>query len=268
MDNIKEIEGSPSTDQIIVLKSVYKIPKMKIQPTRDKTTNRFLGVPELSPKQKEGLAYYATPDDMIEIYDGKTFDLSKEEDRIIWDWVKYSPRIGASREAIDSSRDKEFYVHIEGIESAKKVKRRDMVHEAVSFIKKDSQADHYKRAKLLGNRMDQMPHIEVIEYLYNVAESTPHKIISLYTDGNMKTKLLLLDAMEARIIYQDSGIYRYGDTEILGTTEEQAVIWLQSADNKNLVDMIKKQLYPEYYKTEEKSTKSTKSTTKTTKSTK
>jgi len=255
---------------IIILKSVYKITKVYMEPAVD-SNGRFPSVVRktdsfgnmmLNDEDKKSGKYLIADNDMIEIFDGKSFDLLDPVDAAWWEAIKLSPRIAQDRSARNSKGElvidgdtkrygtAEFYVERPGQEAKAKNNRKREVHEAKAFIYDDSSDGLYQKARLLGNPMQGAVLSDVEEYLVGIAEAKPDKIRQLYTGTDTHLRILLLDAVEKRVIFYKDKLYIYGEDIILGPTQDTSLMWMKNADNKRLLDHIKKETYPDLYEVE------------------
>jgi hypothetical protein len=100
-------------------------------------------------------------------------------------------------------------------------------------------------ARLLGKNMTNMPDADITDYLIQLAEKDPDKIINLYTGGDLSIRLLFVDAREKHIINFKNKLYIYSDNVVLGATDEAAILYLKDPKHKNLLDLIKRDTYPE-----------------------
>lgn len=216
----------------------------------------------LNDEDKKSGKYLIADNDMIEIFDGKSFDLLDPVDAAWWEAIKLSPRIAQDRSARNSKGElvidgdtkrygtAEFYVERPGQEAKAKNNRKREVHEAKAFIYDDSSDGLYQKARLLGNPMQGAVLSDVEEYLVGIAEAKPDKIRQLYTGTDTHLRILLLDAVEKRVIFYKDKLYIYGEDIILGPTQDTSLMWMKNADNKRLLDHIKKETYPDLYEVE------------------
>jgi 23S rRNA A2030 N6-methylase RlmJ len=58
--------------------------------------------------------------------------------------------------------------------------------------------------------MKNLPDADVEDYLLQVAEKNPDKIISLYTGSDTNLRLLFIDARDKKVIVSKNKIYCYG----------------------------------------------------------
>lgn len=255
-------------ENIITLRSVFKFPKAYIEPAIDPTTNRYAphvrkvdqhGNQITSDADRASSAILIGEDEHIEIFDGKTFDLDDPYDLAWWEAIKHCKRIAQERWKRNAKGDlvidgnvlrygsAEFYIERAGQESKLRVDIRKQRHEAEEFIFSDSKDGLYQKVRLLGNPMSSLPIAEVEEYLLDIAHKTPDKIKTLYTGEDSHIRLLLLDAIDKYVIRFKDKLYQYGESHILGASQEAVIIWFKNPANKRLADMIKQETYPEYY---------------------
>ena len=93
--------------------------------------------------------------------------------------------------------------------------------------------------------MDGMADADVTDYLLQVAEKDPEKIINLYTGGDTAIRLLFIEAREKKIILYKNKLYLYADNVVLGASDEAAILFLKDPKNANIVKLIKQDTYPE-----------------------
>ena len=90
-----------------------------------------------------------------------------------------------------------------------------------------------------------MADADVTDYLLQVADRDPERIIALYTGGDTAVRLLFIEARDKNIIYYKNKIYQYADNVILGATDEAAILFLKDPKNANIYKLIKQDTYPE-----------------------
>ena len=145
----------------------------------------------------------------------------------------------------------ELYIDRPGLETQRRVSRKKKVTQACNFIIEDPQGADGRllKSKLLGKHMSNMPSSDVEDYLLTIAEKDPDKIIRLYTGDDNDLRLLLIEAKDKGVIIIKNKMYLYG-ARPLGGTEDAVIEWMKNSNNQKLVDMIKKDTYPEYYNAE------------------
>lgn len=198
------------------------------------------------------------PADMeILVEDGTTFNLDNILERHKWEAIKNSELIVEERGArdekgnliIDGDKNRygraEFWVEKPGEESARHIKRIQLITKANNFIEQDSAEGRATKVKLLGKRMYNAPDSDVQDFLYQKAEANPNLIIDLYTGQDQQLRLLFIEATDKNIIKKVSGIFMYGDVR-LGVNDEAVIFFFKDPANKQILDEIKIQTFPEY----------------------
>lgn len=263
----------------IVLRSVYGKVGMKyfIQPCPDKLGSYPTCVKNvdshgdmiLSDKERndlaEGRVFFVKKTDTFVITDGQVFDLTNLQDKTVWEAIKNCPLIAPELTAknpdgsymIHGTNDRkevknrrygtaELYIDRPGVETQKRVTKKRKITEACNYIINDPQgADgRLMKARLLGKHMTNMPTTDVEDYLLNVAEKDPEKIIKLYTGEDNDLRLLLIEARDKGVVTIKNKMYLYGSRPI-GGTEEAAVEWMKQSANQQFVEMLKRDTFPE-----------------------
>lgn len=268
-------------DTKIILRSVYEKANLVyyIQPCKDKhghfpscikRVNKD-GDMIMSDTERndfsEGKAVFWPENHFFTITSGKVYNLEDAHDKAEWEAIKNCPLIAKSRDERDENGNfvidgpkstvknparygvAELYIDRPGLETNKKVKRKQLVHKACSYIYDDERgADgQLNMARLLGKNMSNQTNADVIDYLISVAEKDPKKIIDLYTGGDTSIRLLFIEAKEKKIIYIKDKVYLYGDNIALGATDDAVIAWMKEPRNLKILELIKKDTYPEYY---------------------
>lgn len=198
------------------------------------------------------------PADMeILVEDGTTFNLDNILERHKWEAIKNSELIVEERGArdekgnliIDGDKNRygraEFWVEKPGEESARRIKRKQLITKANVFIEQDSAEGRATKVKLLGKRIYNAPDSDIQDFLYQKAEANPNLIIDLYTGQDQQLRLLFIEATDKNIIKKVSGIFMYGDVR-LGVNDEAVIFFFKDPANKQILDEIKIQTFPEY----------------------
>lgn len=209
--------------------------------------------------------YFIKETDVFTVVDGTTFDLDDTRDRYIWDAIKNCPLIAPDYYAKDKTGNSlingtmgwnskqprfgvaELYVERPGVEANRRVSRKKLKHDAESYIYGDERGAEGRvlKARLLGHKMDHMPDADVTDYLLQIAEQNPEKIINLYTGGDTSIRLLFVEARDKHIINFKNKLYIYADNVVLGATDEAAILFLKDPKNANVLKLIKRDTYPE-----------------------
>ncbi len=273
-------------DNIIVLRNIYdKITDMKyfIQPCKDKVTGQWpkcikrVKNPSdpnsemiMSDRERdeysEGKVAFFPENKIFVIQNGKTYNLDNMWEAAEWEAIKNCPLIVPDRNARDKQGNllidgpiskpnkptrngiAELYIDRPGLDTQRRVSKKQLIHKAESFIYDDVRGADGQRnmARILGKDMSNQPIADVIDYLTRVAEKDPNKIINLYTGGDIALRLLFIEAKEKHVIYLKNKLYLYGDNIVLGATDDAALAWMKDPKNLQVLELIKKDTYPEY----------------------
>ncbi len=283
-ENKKEVDLS----QKIVLRSVRgKVGNViKIQPCKNPETSEYAdcvkrvdsnGDMILSEAERNdpNRIHFIKETDVFDIVDGTTFDLENVRQRFIWEAIQYCPLIAPDYYAKDKNGNSlingtpgwnskaprfgiaELYVERPGVEANRRVSRKKLKHDAESYIYGDERGydGRVLKARLLGHRMDGMADADVTDYLLQVAERDPEKIINLYTGGDTAVRLLFIEARDKNIILYKNKLYTYADNVVLGATDDAAILFLKDPKNANVYKLIKQDTYPELIGKKENSKK-------------
>lgn len=287
MDNKKKITKTDIVfdSNIIILKSVYDKSNIKyyIQPCKDKYGKfpscikkvNSSGDMIMSESERnafsEGTAAFFPENHIFEIQSGKTYHLDDLWEKAEWEAIQNCPLIAKSRDARDASGNliidgpistpqhptrngvAELYVDKPGLDTQRRVSRKQLVHKAESFIYDDPRGvdGQLNMARILGKDMRNQPAADVLDYLIRIAEKEPQKIIDLYTGNDVSLRLLFIDAKEKKVIYIKNKVYLYGDNIVLGATDDAVIAWMKDPKNQKVLELIKRETYPEYYTTAE-----------------
>lgn len=268
-------------DKIITLRSVYDKSNIKyyIQPCKNKYGQypscvkrvNSQGDMIMSEKERndysEGRIMFFPENHIFVVTSGKTYNLNDIHDKAEWEAIENCPLIAKSRDAKDANGNfiidgpkstpnkparngvAELYIDRPGLDTQRRVSHKQLIHKAESFIYNDPRgADgQLNMARILGKDMRNQPTADVIDFLIRVAEKDPNKIINLYTGDDISLRLLFIDAKEKKVIYIKNKVYLYGDNVILGATDDSVIAWMQDPKNQKILELIKKDTYPEYY---------------------
>ena len=274
MANKQELDLS----QKIVLRSVRgKVGnKILIQPCRNPRTGNYADCVKkvdsnndmiLSEEEKNdpNKDFFVKESDLFTVVDGTTFDLENVRERFIWEAIKYCPLIAPDYFAKDEKGNSlingtsgwnvknprygvaELYVERPGVEANRRVNRKKLKHDAESYIYDDERGAEGRvlKARLLGHKMDHMPDADVTDYLLQVAEQDPERIINLYTGGDTAVRLLFIEARDKHVINYKNKLYTYAENVVLGASDEAAILFLKDPRNANVYKLIKQDTYPE-----------------------
>lgn len=255
----------------ITLRSVYgKVKKYYFQPLRlkngmfpsfvkrvrvaaDGSSEMILSEAEMNSPERD---YFIPEDFIIQVEDGKTFNLDDPYEKNLWEAIKGSDLIAPERDARDEQGNflidgnirrygmAELYIDRPGVEAQRRVSKIQLINKAYNYVTDDSPAHRRIICKLLGKAMDHVADADVQDYLYSKSETNPNLIIEIYTSSDQALKLLLIEARQKNIIKNQSGIFMYADTS-LGMTDEAMILFLKDPKNKAIYDSLKYEVYPE-----------------------
>jgi len=214
----------------------------------------------------EGRAVFFPENHIFVVQSGKTYNLDDPYDKAEWEAIENCPLIAKSRDEKDANGNliidgprstalhparygvAELYVDRPGVQAQRRVTRKQLIHKAESFIYDDPRGldGQMNIARILGKDMRNQPIADVLDYLLDVADKDPQRIINIYSD-DISTQLMFLDAKEKHIIVLRNKLYFYGDNIVLGATDEAALAWLREPKNQKIVELIKRDVYPEFY---------------------
>ena len=271
---------------IIVLRSVYgKVGQIYyIQPVKNPKTGRFaecvrrinsMGDMIMSDEDRNSGRVLVPENKVFEVQDGTQLNLEDPYDNAEWECIKFAPIIAPSRDARDSKGNllidgeiaegktnarygvAELYVEAPGVEVAKKVTTVKLRHDAEEFIFNDEKGAEGRvfRARLLGKNMKNAPDSEVTEYLLNIAAKDPKKIIDVYSGSDTGLRLLIIEAREKSVIIVKNKVFTYADDIILGVSEDSVLAFLKDPKNKKILELIKRDTYPDLEVKKSKKTK-------------
>lgn len=245
---------------IITLKSVFsKEQKLHIQPTRDSRTGWYLGVKQLSEEEKKGEKYVIEPVSIQEknirattltIRHGMQFNLNNDVDKLNWEWVKHCPAICSTFEEAQMTPGAIFYVENEEREATTSISKMEKIHKAVDYVMNDDTSYLPTRALLLGFNMQGEKPLVIKERLMKLASDlkTAQKVIDAYESSSLSIQLVFIEAKNKGLITVDNGAYILGD-RVIGISQEAALEFLKSPENKPLVLQLEKDLRPELHPT-------------------
>lgn len=258
-------------NKIITIRSVYKVKEYHFQPTKQKNGLNWPWVKPtrigadgrsemiLSDAERNNPdSVYFIPEDLdIVVVDGTTFNLGDKLQYNKWMAIKDHDLFAPSRDArdedgvllIDGDAKKygtaELFVDVPGEESERSVSRKKLQIQAMNMVEQDSVEGRLTKCKLLGKNMRYAPASDVEDYLYQIAEKSPARIIDLYTNGDTALRLLLIEAKEKNIIRKKNGVFMYGES-VLGMTDDAVINFFKIASNKAVFEEIKRETFPQF----------------------
>lgn len=267
---------------VITLRSVRGKVGIKyyIQPAKDPKTGRLpecvkhvnsQGDMILTDAERNSGKVFIKETETFVIEDGATFNLDDDYDKAKWEAIKNCVLIAPDRYAKDNNGNllidgtvgwkntrprygiAELYIERPGYEAVRKVNRKKQIHQAISYILDDPKGSEGRllMARLLGKHMTNVPDADVEDYLLTRAEKNPEEIINLYRGDDITIRLLFIEAKDKHVINLKNKLYIYADNIVLGATDDAAITWMKDPKNKKVLELIKKDTYPDLYETKE-----------------
>ena len=203
-----------------------------------------------------GLKHFVPADKVFEIVDGTTFNLDDIVDAANWQAIEYcnwiakdrSERDAAGNLVIDGGAKRygvaDLYVDRPGEVVTAKVNKKQLVHRACTYIYDDSESNRIKKCKVLGRDLKNAIPADILDYLIEIAEKDPNKIIQLYEGEDWRIHLFILDAIENGVIRKKDNIYNYDD-KMIGGSMDAVINFMKDVRYKKLIDSIKRETYPD-----------------------
>lgn len=256
-------------DDVIILRSSFgKVgQKYYLQPAINPETGRFpdhvkpvnaAGDMILTDKERDSGEIFIPVTKAFDFVDGQTFRRSNKMENAIWEAIRFNKIIAPNRYAknakgeliIDGRPDRytssaELYIQQPGYETKLKLSKKSQIHNACTFVWNDSMENRRKVFKLLGRDPRNVLDIDVEDYLIQIAEKEPSKIVDLYTGEDIHLRLLFVDAIEKGVIISKNRVYIYGDNVVLGATDEAVINYLRDSRHRNVLKLIRHDVYGE-----------------------
>ena len=207
-------------------------------------------------KMSTGEAFYIPANDVFEIVDGTSFNLDDVVDAAKWAAIEHCNWIAKRRNQrdadgnliVDGNKHRygnaDLYVERPGEITEIKMSRKQLVFKASQYVYEDSEAERIKKCRVLGRNLTHAIPADILDFLIEMAEKSPNKIINLYEGEDWKMQLFLIDAIDRGVIRKADGIYKYDD-KLLGGSMEATIAFLRDIRYKKILDSIKLETYPE-----------------------
>lgn len=254
-------------DRIITLRCVYgkgldgKGIRYHIEPCRDPRGNWPACVRQVDSKgdiimTKDDVVNGLNPDlikvnQVFDITDGYRLDLTKPYDRNVWEAIKHSPLITIDRwqragngELIINSSTAELFVEMAERDAERKVNKRELRNKAENYILQSSVSKLRDICKVLGSEMPEVSENEIKDYLLNISDKTPSKIISVFESEDTSYMLMYIDAKRRNVIKAKHGLFYYGEV-LLGGSEAALIAYLKEPKNSAIYKAVVEETYPE-----------------------
>ena len=165
------------------------------------------------------------------------------------DWIKYNfalkhPHVALTKEEMNSSFDKRFY--IQDLSRDDKVKNNQIKLKKDAdkqFIKVSSSVKDMKRIlRLMSNtNPDRMSEEQIENALYEIKNSKPKNFIRLATDKNLELKAEIEEMVSAGVLRRIGNQVVFID-EVLGDTLDDTVVHLKDKKNSGKLTILRAKL--------------------------
>lgn len=206
-------------------------------------------------QMNSGAVHYVPANKVFEIVDGTYFNLDDVVDKANWESIEHCNWIAKDRYQRDDQGNliidggarrygvADLYVERPGEITKAKISKKQIVHKASAYIYEDSETERIKKCKVLGRNLSTAVPADILDYLLEIAEKTPQRIIDLYEGEDWKMHLFILDAIDKGVIRKKDNIYNYDD-KMLGGSIEATIAFLRDVRYKKIIDSIKRETYP------------------------
>ena len=185
-------------------------------------------------------------------FTGVEFEIGKDDDGNpinITDFIKYNfalkhPHVALTKEEMDSSFNKRFYIQDLSREDKNKNNEIQMKKDAdKAFIKVSSDEKNMKRIlRLMSNTNPERLTLEQVENaLYELKNSKPKQFIRIATDKNLELKAEIEEMVTAGVLRKIGNQVIFID-EVLGSTLEDTVVYLKDKKNSGTLTILRAKL--------------------------
>ena len=167
----------------------------------------------------------------------------------IMDYIKYNfalkhPQVGLNKEEMTKDQSKRFYIHDTTrdikLKNSQIQKRKDADKE---FIKiSSSKEDMIRVLRVLSNtNPDRMSSEQLENALYEIKNNNPEKFVKIATDKNLKILAEIQHFVSAGVLRKIGNQVIFID-EVIGETEEDAVVYLKNKKNSGQLTIMRAKL--------------------------
>jgi len=240
--SVAQLENGTPSDRVLILKSYFKGDRCTISPAKD-MNGRYFGIKENIPEiEKLKMGYVPTIESRIRLTDDLRVDLNQDIWKKDWEWMRFCPEIAEDYATGQASPAAFFYVFRPGTESAKAVTTIAKEVQLMNYILEDSPENLYNRVSILGLDMSDSVITDVKEYLLGMAKTEPAKIRQVYESKTFSLELLLMHALERKVISKRGGVFTFGEI-LLGVEKKAVVAFFANPQNQSAVKAIEAVTY-------------------------
>jgi hypothetical protein len=246
MNNLEKLEAGIAGLKVIKFRAVLGKTqgKLNVCPARSKTTKRLLGVKLMSEEEKRTASYVIDENTDLDIFDGFEIDLDNPIDAMNWEWLKYLPELVPSLEDSYDTPLALFYVENLHKDTNDRIAKRKVKELAFKYLDQSNAPKKAEICRIMGVDSTYMTPLDLEDYLGEMADTAPSKIVEAFEDKLIKVKLFLYALLDKKIVVKDQdGVYSWG-AHILGVNEKSVLEWLQISSNAHYVKSLHDQVYP------------------------
>jgi len=246
MNNLEKLEAGVAGLKVIKFRAVLGKTqgKLNVCPGKSKTTKRLLGVQLMSEEKRRTATYVIDEETNLDIFDGFEIDLDNSIDAMNWEWLKFLPELVPSLEDSYDTPLALFYVENLHKDTEDRIQKRKVKEIAFQYLSNSTPPKKAEICRIMGVDSTYMTPLDLEDYLGEMADTSPAKIVAAYEDKLIKIKLFLYALLDKKIIIKDQdGVYSWGGI-ILGVNEKAALEWLQITTNAHYVKKLHDEVYP------------------------
>ena len=242
-------------EAVTKLSSVY-VNRQPLNPFTREDEKKYLdGILDVSPEHPDWPKYAKLFWAELTVpvgFTGVELDISKDSDgnpRKIMDFIKYHfavkhPHVGLTKEEMDKTSQKRFYIHDTSrdvkVKNVQIQRKKDADKE---FIKLSSDPKSMKRVLriLSESNPDRMTDEQVENALYELKSNSPVKFVKIATDKNLSLKAEIEELVSAGVLRKIGNQVIFID-EVIGDTTEDAVVYLKDKKNSGQLTIMRAKL--------------------------
>jgi hypothetical protein len=172
---------------------------------------------------------------------GDTFDMDDPRDALLIQMLLDQGFLCPDGERPNPSQHR-FFMHNRITTAQRQVDRGTRQSEALQLVSTMKSEDRYNIAFLEKQPVRQMSLVEVDGFVYNLASTSPDRVIALHKDGAFKVRAFIEKLFAYDILKREAGGgAKYGN-DVLGLSEDTVVAWMNDKANRELVQMFRAEL--------------------------
>jgi len=151
-----------------------------------------------------------------------TFDLSIEDDRMLYNHLKTHPYVLGGGGLVPSVKLSNL-----GQDSLEQVNKEELAMDAKNIIKGLGEEDLRSFARIIGVvAAHKVTPLVVKGRCYDVCNSDPKFVLQMWNDPRKDLRALVFGGMDKGFITKDKNVFKY-DNMTIGTTEDEVTLWFE-----------------------------------------